>query len=693
VGRLLVLLAFLAAALFVPGSAFAAHGQLTDCDTGGQNCTMGYSGEGSEANNAVVTLVDNGGNPQYQVFDPDAVITADIPCLDSTNGAPNDNTMVCPQNLVARLSIGLGDSNDAISVQADLPAELRGGAGSDTMTGGPQADTIYGDNPNGTGSGDDSLRGGNGNDTMNGGDGNDTFVAESGSDGADTLNGGTGVDTASFALRTAPQTLSIDGVANDGVGPTPSDNIEPDVENVVGGSGPDAITGSASANGLDGGAGDDSIAAGDGDDVANGGDGNDVEDGGAGVDDLQGGGGNDKLMGDAGGDSLKGGDGDDSVAGGNDADSLAGDGGNDSVSGGSGDDAMAGGDGADTMDGGDANDTVDGGGGDDTLDGGAGADTLAGGDGAADGATYKSRTAGVTVTLDDKPGDGEAGENDNVRGDVENVTGGAGGDTFVGSSAANTLDGGAGEDYEDGGTGAGADTLAGGDAGDVFRTRAGTGAATITCGPGPDFVIAKVADKVSGDCDRVDRGVNQKPKRRSSAVVAPAGGTLQMSPTGIVRRVPLQDKVVLPLRSVVDSVAGAVRVTTAPKTRTSESIKLDSGVFSIAQTAAKLAITELALQGGDFSACPKAVRGRATAHSAASKPIRRLWANGKGKFRTRGRYAAAVVRGTHWLTEDRCDGTLIRVRKGVVSVRDLVARKTVLVKAGRSYFASASRRR
>jgi hypothetical protein len=43
-----------------------------------------------------------------------------------------------------------------------------------------------------------------------------------------------------------------------------------------------------------------------------------------------------------------------------------------------------------------------------------------------------------------------------------------------------------------------------------------------------------------------------------------------------------------------------------------------------------------------------------------------LWGSGKGQFRTKGRYAAATVRGTIWLTADRCDGTFVRVRRGVI---------------------------
>src|SRR5439155_22238472 len=114
--------------------------------------------------------------------------------------------------------------------------------------------------------------------------------------------------------------------------------------------------------------------------------------------------------------------------------------------------------------------------------------------------------------------------------DVENLRGGGGGDTFIGSPAGNTLDGGGGEDYSDGGPGA--DSLIGGDAGDVLRTRGSAEPDTISCGPGPDFVVAKPGDTIAADCDRTDRGVNQKPKLRDRAVVRPASGSLQMSPAG-----------------------------------------------------------------------------------------------------------------------------------------------------------------
>ena len=76
-----------------------------------------------------------------------------------------------------------------------------------------------------------------------------------------------------------------------------------------------------------------------------------------------------------------------------------------------------------------------------------------------------------------------------------------------------------------------------------------------------------------------------------------------------------------------------------------------------------------------------------TATKPPSKVIRQLWAKGKGKFRTRGRYASATVRGTVWLTADRCDGTLTRVNQGIVQVADFTLKKTFLVHAGASHLA------
>ena len=60
-----------------------------------------------------------------------------------------------------------------------------------------------------------------------------------------------------------------------------------------------------------------------------------------------------------------------------------------------------------------------------------------------------------------------------------------------------------------------------------------------------------------------------------------------------------------------------------------------------------------------------------------------------GVFAPRGRYSAATVRGTIWDTIDRCDGTLTKVKRGVVVVRDNRKRRNITVRAGKSYLARA----
>jgi hypothetical protein len=97
-------------------------------------------------------------------------------------------------------------------------------------------------------------------------------------------------------------------------------------------------------------------------------------------------------------------------------------------------------------------------------------------------------------------------------------------------------------------------------------------------------------------------------------------------------------------------------------------------------------IVEFRLTSGNFATCNRKLAAVA-ATKPPSKVIRQLWAKGKGKFRTRGRYASATVRGTVWLTADRCDGTLTRVNQGIVQVADFTLKKKFLVHAGASHLA------
>jgi len=168
-----------------------------------------------------------------------------------------------------------------------------------------------------------------------------------------------------------------------------------------------------------------------------------------------------------------------------------------------------------------------------------------------------------------------------------------------------------------------------------------------------------------------------------SVSVTPVMGPVRIKRPRARRFVPLTAGELIPVGSTVDATRGRVRLTSAADARGRlQTAELFAGQFKVTQ--APSGLTELVLNGP--LSCPR----RATA--AKRKPKRRdLWGDGKGRFRTRGRYGSAAIRGTRWLTSDRCDGTHFAVRQGVVRVRDFTRRRTAILRAGRRYLAPARR--
>ena len=126
----------------------------------------------------------------------------------------------------------------------------------------------------------------------------------------------------------------------------------------------------------------------------------------------------------------------------------------------------------------------------------AGADT--------DTVTYSTRTAPVTANLDGVANDGEAGENDRIDTDVENLTGGSANDRLTGDAGGNVLNGGTGNDVLDGGLGA--DLLLGGSGTDTADYTARTAAVTADSDGAADDGEAGENDTVETDVEGISGG-------------------------------------------------------------------------------------------------------------------------------------------------------------------------------------------
>lgn len=602
-------------------------------------------------------------------------------------------SVLCGDSGVTVIQIFLQDNDDVLTIDNSVAAAgqptilAEGGSGDDTLNGGNGPESLCGGDDN------DRLNGGGGNDrldfpctdpqvdqtsgsdTLNGGPGDDQLNGgpERSPEEADTLIGGDGVDTADYSQRTAPLTITLDGVSADGEAGE-GDNVASDVDNVIGGAAGDVLVGSPSPNALDGRDGNDTVAGDDGNDTVIGADGDDQLDGGGGSDALWGGGGTDSLTGAAGDDTLNGGAGIDSLDGGDGNDTLNGS-----------EPGLVGADGNDTLRGGLGADTLLGGPGDDWLDGGLGPDQINGQDGR-DTLSYEARPTPVTVKLDGKPNDGERNEGDNVANDVETVLGGSLSDTLEGNNLANVFQGGLGEDFVRGN--GGVDTLDSGGGADLVWARDGTHD-TVDCGGGGDLVVMDRNDDAR-NCRWFDRSGSRSPTLARSALVSGSSYTYRM-PVGH-RDYDLDGSLRFPSGSRIDA-ERTVRVTTATTANGGrENMSVSGGPFTI----------KLSRSATDYRFVKGAQgcsRGRPRAPTDARTPrITMQIDKGKRPARKRRARQRATVRGKHsigaafgtkWITEERCSGTFTKVLSGTVRVLDIGRKRTVLVRKGHSYLARA----
>ncbi len=158
--------------------------------------------------------------------------------------------------------------------------------------------------------------------------------------------------------------------------------------------------------------------------------------------------------------------------------------------------------------------------------------------------------------------------------------------------------------------------------------------------------------------------------------------------------IPLTEARQIPFGSILDTSAGVARITTA--TTTSAKGKLQSGdfgagVFKLLQRRRQRGLTELNIIDTHSArqVCATLGKARIAATHPSSKVLGRLTASSHGHFTARGHYSAATVRGTTWSVANQCNGTLTRVKRGVISVRDFHRRKTITLFTGQAYLARA----
>lgn len=165
----------------------------------------------------------------------------------------------------------------------------------------------------------------------------------------------------------------------------------------------------------------------------------------------------------------------------------------------------------------------------------------------------------------------------------------------------------------------------------------------------------------------------------------PVKGTVKVKLPRTNRYVDLKQAGLLPVGTTVDTRKGTIEITAAGQ---GGKAKFFDGIFRISQTKGARPLTTLTLT--ERLSCP---RGKKASSAAAKKKSRKLWGDGKGSFRTAGKYSAATVRGTKWLVTDYCDRTVTKVTQGSVTVRDNVKKVNRVVRKGKSYTARAKKGR
>jgi hypothetical protein len=223
-------------------------------------------------------------------------------------------------------------------------------------------------------------------------------------------------------------------------------------------------------------------------------------------------------------------------------------------------------------------------------------------------------------------------------------------------------------------------------------------APTPTATPAPTPAPAAAPDTAAPPAAVVAAPPPAPPALGKGVVIRPLSGAVRFKTAGDSSFRTLGAGAHVPVGSLVDTRHGRVTLQSALDTQgRTQTGTFWGGVFQVRQRRHNRGITDLHLRGGRFAGCggrgaKAGVSVLAREAKGRKRVVRRLWGkDSHARFRTHGRDSVATVRGTRWVTTDRCDGTLTRVTEGKVLVRDLRRVHSVLLTAGHAYLARHKR--
>ncbi len=186
------------------------------------------------------------------------------------------------------------------------------------------------------------------------------------------------------------------------------------------------------------------------------------------------------------------------------------------------------------------------------------------------------------------------------------------------------------------------------------------------------------------------------PKEGKRATLVPKRGRVLVNPPGPGGFRRLVEGETLAIGTKVDARKGRVVLITDYNGRLQRMLFYD-GRFKIGQKRGRRPIVQVKLIGKlDCSNRRVAADGGRTVDAAERKRRgkgRRLWGKGKkGKYKSKGKRGSATVRGTKWLTNDRCDGsTRFTLKRGKLQIDDFGKRgkRNAVLKGKGQYTAKA----